>query len=409
MSSNNNTISNNSTNNVGTGSSRHWAEEYYFIKKLETPSAWYNPATTWEKGPDGQMIRPEAIHIGERNDKPTWEEPVFDVRRYKQAKEAYRKGSLSKDQFQYSPWLSTEWEEAAKIKEEEFRYGKSYINSPFRSASGVITMGDSPAINVIQILGEILGQDNRNYVLEQAVTNAATPNLSLSVDTWSGFTASQDVSEAQEALVKKGAFTRQEYVLKKDVAHVAITDEANFRADRDVFAQHVRHAVQDLRRLKNQKIAVELETATDISAGDWLAWTTDHRTRDAARDVYAAAAVIEANGGIPDTVASHSRVFNDFLTNTSGPLAGAQENRFGTFVVNNIPTLPGFNWFIDNLKTNTLATIYDKSAVLLMQGPTRTAQYRIESRGIDAYITRDWNSVKIIDSSRIRDITGVSS
>jgi len=415
-------IINNNSNTVGTGangnSNRHWAEEYYFIKKLETPSAWYNPAESYEKGPDGQLIRPQTIYIGEKNETPTWDEGVFDVARYKAAKEAYRQGRLNKDQALYSPWLSTEWEEAAKIREEELKYGKSYINSPFRSASGVITMGDSPAINVIQILGEILGQDNRNYVLEQAVTSAATPNMSLSVDTWSGFSASADVGEGVEALTKKGLFARQEYVLKKDVAHVAITDEAQMRADRDVFAQHVRHAVQDMRRLKAQKIAVELETATDIAAGDWLAWgpvagtTETHRARNAARDVYTAAAVIEANGGVPNTIASHSRPFNDFVTNTAlGPVGfgGQQDQRFGTFIANNIPTLAGFTWYIDNLKTNTLATVYDKSAVLLMQGPTRTAQYRIEGKGIDAYITRDWNSVKIIDGTRIRDITGVST
>jgi len=396
-----------SGNSGFTPSGRHWAEEYYFIKKLETPSAWFAPNETWEKGPEGQDIRPLTIHIGERNERPTWDEPVFDVARYRKAKQLYREGRLSKDSLDFSPWLSTEWEEAAKIRNDELRYGKSYINSPFRSASGVITMGDSPAINVIQILGEILGEDNRQYVMEQAVTRVATPNLTLSVDSWHGFTASQDIAEGEEALVKKGKFTRQEYMLKKDVAHIASTDEGQMRADRDVFAQHVRHAVGDLRRLKAQKIATELETATNVAGSDWLAWTGDHRTTDAAMEIAAAARVIEANGGVPDTIASHSRTFNAFAVNTAGPMAPAQNQRFGTGVVGGIPALTGFTWYIDNLKTETLVTVYDKSAILLMQGPTRTAQYRIEGRGIDAYITRDWNAVKIIDGTRVRDVTGV--
>lgn len=406
----NETVNNNNNNN-----NRYWKDEYLFTKKLESASAWYNPATTWTRGPDGQHIRPQSIHIGEQSDAPTWEEAVFDVPRYKQAKNLILREGASRtsvDHATYNPWLSPEWEEAVKDHTDILKYGKSYANSPFRQASGVIQSTDTPAINVIQILADLLGEDTRNYVLEQAVTTAATPNLTLSVDQWSGFAASQDVGEGVEALPKKGTFARTDYALKKDVAHVAITDEATMRYERDVFAQHVKHAAQDLRRVKNQKIATELETATDIGAGDWLAWTTDHRTRDAARDIYTAAAVIEANGGIPNTVASHSRVFNDFVTNTQlGPVGfgQSQDQRFGTSVVNNIPSLAGFTWYIDNLKTNTIATVYDKSAVLLMQGPTKAEQYRIPGKGINGYMARDWNSVRIIDVSRVRDITGVSA
>ena len=398
-------------NNNGAGG-RYWADEYYFIKKLETPSAWFNPATSTAKGQEGQILRPQTIYIG-GDEVPTWEEPVFDVARYKSARDAYRKGSLKLDDLQSSPWLSTEWDEAAKIRADVLKYGKSYVNSPFRQGSGVITSVDTPAINVIQVLGELLGEDNRDYVLEQAITQAATPNLVLSVDQWSGFSGSQDVGEGVEALVKKGTFARTDYILKKDVAHIAVTDEANVRYERDVFAQHVRHAAQDLRRIKNQKIATELETGASAGTfGDWIAWTSDHRTRDAARDIYAAATIIEANGGIPNTVASHSRVFNDFATNTqlaSAGLSGSLDQRFGNSVVNNIPSLAGITWYLDNLKTATLATVYDKSAVLLMQGPTKTEQYRIPGKGINAYITRDWNSVKVIDASRIRNVTGVSA
>lgn len=388
---------------------RYWADEYYFIKKLETPSAWYAPNTDWERGAEGQPIRPQTIHIGELNEQPTWDEPVFDVKRYNAAKTAFREGRMNADTATYSPWLSTDWEEAAKERADELRYGKSYVNSPFRGASGTITSGDYTAINVIQMLGEVLGQDERNYVLEQAVTTAATPNLTLSVDTWAGFTASQDVAEAQEALVKKGAFSRVEYMLKKDVAHIAITDEASVRYERDVWAQHIRHAAQDMRRLKNQKIATELETATDIAAGDWLAWTTDHRTRDASRDIYAAARVIYDNGGVPNTIASHPRPYNDFITNTGGPMAASNNQQFQVGQVGGIPALQGFTWYLDSLKTDTLVTVYDKSAILLMQGPTKTEQYRIPGRMINAYMTVDFNSVRIVDATRIRDVTGVSA
>lgn len=399
--------------NIENSNNRHWAEEYYFLKKLETPAAWYNPATNVAKtSSDGVKVQPQTIYLG-GDETPTWEEPVFSVANFRKAKEAFRKGSINGDQAQYSPWLSTEWEEVAKDYYNIIRYGKSYAESPFRKASGVITSQDGPAaINVIQVLNELMGVDNRNLILEQAVTQVATPNIVLSVDQWSGFQASIDVGEGVEPLTKKGAFSRTEFTLKKDAVHIGVTDEGSMRFDRDVFAQNIRQGGQALRIAKNSKIAVELETGTGIAAGNWLAFTSDHRTRDAARDIFAAAAVIEANGGIPNTVASHSRVFNDFIANTAlGPsvMGPATEQRFGTNVVSGLPQLSGFTWYVDNFKTDTLATVYDKSAVLLMQGPTKVEQYRDSKKGMNGYIARDWNAVKIIDATRIRNVTGVSA
>jgi len=411
--STNEIISNNNNNN---SNNRHWADEYFFIKKLETPAAWYNPATKWDKGgPDSVRVQPQTIYLG-GEEQPTWEEPVYDVAKLNRAKEAYRKGSINQDQAQYSPWISTEWEEVAKDWFNIQKYGKPYANSPFRSASGVIQSTDGPAaINVIQVLAEVLGIDNRNLILDQAVTTAATPNIVLSVDQWSGFGASVDVGEGVEPLTKKGAFTRTEYALKKDAIHIGVTDEGQMRFDRDMYAQNIRQGGQALRIAKNQKIATELETATNATGtfGDWLAFSAGgNRTRDAARDIFKGAAEIEANGGIPNTVASHSRVFNDFIANTQlgpGGFGSSVEQKFGTNIVTNLPQLSGFTWYIDNFKTATLATVYDKSAVLLMQGPTKVEQYRDSKKGLNGYIARDWNAVKIIDGTRIRNIPGVSA
>src|SRR6266508_3411119 len=77
-------------------------EDYYLQKKLETTAAWYNPATEWTRGPEGQLIRPETIYIGEKNMSPTWDEAVFDVKRYKQAKELFRQGKIDEDKLKFS-------------------------------------------------------------------------------------------------------------------------------------------------------------------------------------------------------------------------------------------------------------------------------------------------------------------
>lgn len=132
-----------------------------------------------------------------------------------------------------------------------------------------------------------------------------------------------------------------------------------------------------MRRIKATKIATELETATDIASADWAAYTTDHSTTDPVDAIGGAADIIEANGGNPNAIASHAKPFRDFSSNTHirGMIQPSASLSFGNRVITGVPGLPGFTWYIDNLKTNSLVTVYDKSAILLMQGPTRTAQY----------------------------------
>src|SRR5688572_3445013 len=392
--------------------SSNFYEDYVFMEKLKTPSVWYNPAEEWTKSAEGTPIRPKTIYIGEHQGKPTWEEPIFDVSRYMEAKNLLKQGKINEDKAQYSHWLSSQWENAAVSYADYLKYGKSYTNSPFRQASGVVTSQDSPTINVVQILGEVMGRTEKNYTMEDAVTRIATPNLNIAVDTWKGFVASADIPEYGDTPVRKGGFTREQYFLKKDAAHILVTDEAQARSDRNVFTIHVNHAVQDLRRLKAQKIAIELETAANESGGaDWAAHTAGVSTTDPIRQIATVADIIELNGGTPNTIASHGRAFRDFAGNSrvNGQGQVTPEARFGTTVVGNLPGLPGFTWYVDNLKTAGLVTIYDKSAVLLMQGPVRTAQYRNELKGADGYITRDYNAVKIIDTSRIRDLPAIGS
>jgi hypothetical protein len=385
-------------------------EDYYFQRKLDTRSAWYNPATKPVRAGD-VTLEPECIYIGESGGAPTWEEPVFDVGRYRQALALYREGRIDDDRLKYTPWrFDPRWEELVKIETDVYKYGRQAMNQ-YRSGAGVVLSTDSTAINVIQILGEVQGTTERQYSMEEAVTRIATPNLSLSIDKWAGFAASSDVGEGVEALVKKGKITRTEYLLKKDVGHIMVTDEAQLRADRDVFTLHVNHAVRDLRRLKATKIATELETATPVSGADFGALGTYYSTNDPLDLIGTVGDTIEGNGGTVNTFASHGKALRDFMGNThvSGVGPNPSPATFGAKTVGNIPGFPGVTWYVDNLLSQTLLSIYDKAGIMLMQGPVRTAQYRIEPRGMDAYITRDYNTCEIVDTDIVRNLTTVTA
>jgi hypothetical protein len=64
---------------------------------------------------------------------------------------------------------------------------------------------------------------------------------------------------------------------------------------------------------------------------------------------------------------------------------------------------------VDNLVTSTVATVYDKNAIVAFQGPTSTAMYRDAIHRYDGYITTDYFLTKITQSGKIRKLTSVSA
>jgi hypothetical protein len=378
------------------------AAEMKAYQKGQVSSVWYNPATEWTRDEaTGRNLRPQTLYVGESSGMaPTWEEPVFDVAVYKTAKKQIASGEHP-DKI-YNAFIG-EWQNKAN------EYTDTVENKVQYRSAGTITSEDFSALTVLNVAAELLGEFYLPNALEAAVTRVNTPGLLLQIDSYSKFTVSQDVREGEIVPTKKGAFSRQELTLLKDVGHIAITDEAQYRPyPRDIYQIHVRNAVQDLRRIKNRKIATELQTAGSVPAGDWAAYTGEHSARNPMDDIGAIADTIHANGGNANTIVSADRVYRDFVSNTNikGTTNPVPNTTFGSRVVGNVN---GFQWVVDNEMTPTLAVVLDKSAVILAQGPTRTSTYRDEVPGWDGYIVRDWNAVKTIQTGLIRQLTGVSA
>jgi hypothetical protein len=381
-------------------------------KRKDISSAWFNPAHTRE---DGNGLRPQTIYIGERGfSQPTWEEPVYDLKAARQAAHLFSEGKIDAEEASFAPYRHSDYwaNEFNEWYSNLQREAQRRETSPYRvAASGIITSEDHSALNVVNIMAEVLGRDNRTYVLEQAVSHLATPNLKIAADTWAGFGVERDVPEGVEVLTQKGKFTREEITMKKDVSHIAITDEGEITSDRNLMQEHIRHSAAEMRRTKALKIAAALETAADTAGADFAALAGEHSTTNPLDSIGALMDTIEANGGVPNTIASHNKPFRDFMSNTwiKGTITPGANISVGTRVINNVPGLPGVTWYVDNLKTSSLLTVYDKSAVLLLQGPVRTETYRDARHGFNGYLTRDWNAVWIIDTSLIADLTGVSA
>lgn len=385
---------------------RYVDEQFGRINDGKITAAWYNPATSVVKDKDntGIMLEPQTIYVGDVGGRPTWESPVLNVPNYWKAKQLYSDGKASTEEFK-------ELTAKAIYPEWEGKFAEAFKTMKTRTA-GTVTTSDFSAISVVNVLNELLGTQWRVHTLEQAVWSIPTPSLHLDIDSYTRFTAFQDIPEGATTPTSKGAFSRQSIDLTKDVANLAFTDEVQMKGyDHNIYSSHIQNAVNDLKRIKAKKIATALESAADVSGGDWGSYSSGYSANDPYDNIGTIVDLIEANDGNADTIATADKGFRDFIGNTrvKGNAGGTPNNQFGPRVIGNIPGLQGFTWYIDQELTATIATVFDKRAIVLAQGPVRTAQYRDEQSGIDGYITRDWNAVKVVQSGLIRNLTGITA
>jgi len=375
-------------------------EEQQRQQKNRITSAWYNPVPYRTKDKNtGITLEPQSIYLGESGGQPTWNTRVCHVPTYLKAVVGRDIGDIDQETAQYEGFTA------------EFADIMSEARYQYKTAGGV-TSDDFAAVSTVNVMTELLNTTYKDTVLEKAVNVVQTPSLHLDIDSYDKFTAYQDVEEGVIVPTRKGALTRQSLDLRKDVAHLIFSDEVMMRGyDHNVYQVHIENAVNDLRRVKEKKIATILETATDDAGADFGARTSGLSTNDPYDEIGSVIDTITANDGIVDTFASADKVLRDFMgnSNVKGQFSAGADQTYGARVNSNIQGFSGITWYISNELTDTILTIYDKKAVILAQGPSKVAQYRNEEGGFEGYISRDWNAVKIVQSGKIRNLTGVTA
>lgn len=367
--------------------------------KLTSDVAWYHPIE-------------DAIYVSKNDKMPQFREGhkvIPSVRFAKEQAMLKRQGKLDEDKATFSIYNRKDgWEDKAL----------EYFDFKARTAN-IMTPQAYSGIEVTNVLTNVLfGVMEKDYVLQNAVRVINTPYIDLKLDTWTGWDVKTDIPIGAEIPSDQGAYTRQTVTLKMDGAHIARYDELDMRPYyRDIWRDNLENIGRRMVKAKAQKVATELETSTGIATADWSAFTTDHNTTNPATAIVGAAQAIIANDGRPSKTALDPLVLAEYLTNTNinSPIQGTQ--RLGaTAELNELTsgaafqtTLPkvGLTAFVDSLMTDTVLVIWDDEAVILGQGPTGTARYRDEHHRAEGYYAKDYNVVKIVQSGKIRKLTGI--
>jgi len=229
------------------------------------------------------------------------------------------------------------------------------------------------------------------------------PKLVASVDVATKLTGVEKVPALVEAEISAEAYTRTNFDLWKNVAHVVVSDEAAKKAAHDIVNLQIADAAKEIARMENSQIKTVAETATAVAGADW-----GTQTNNPFDDIGGVMDAIEGNGFPVDFIAADPLVWMDFFSNafTRGTAAGVQIPVGKTFA---IPGLPGVTGISDTILTNTIAIVGSLAApaIILGQGPTEAARYRDEKAGYDAFLIRQWLQPILVQANAVRKLTGV--
>lgn len=325
---------------------------------------------------------------------PTWSTPVKDLNKEAMYLKLAEQKSSAKERAKYAPYLP-EFQEAVK----EFHDLNKKIDSGEITVkqAGAMTQADFQGIRLIELLGSLVNQQQRDFSLNNAATVQQTDSILLRIPTVSRFQIAQDLGEFDLAEAMKMSFTSQMIQLKKDVAHLAWSDEFLMaRFDQPVIDLHVQNATSEFERVAATKVAAQVQRFAGTTLPfTWLTYESglDRSKQNPALDFNTARTSIRTGYGKLDRAASNTYTFQAYLinSNVNGQFQPSQGIGVGAQIVSPVPRQPGVTWYIDEELPNGKVALWDSSSLVWMQGPIRTSTYRDEHAGGNGIYIRNWN------------------
>src|SRR5688572_25730223 len=230
------------------------------LQERGTRVFWHRPSDN-----SSYIARDPTATLDDAKDDP---EAVYGIKVMDYTK--YHKGKRLKEK--YGDTLSGTEVDVSEIQpfEPEFqdlavRYRdmlRNWKNGKIKTA-GVITSAEYSALADPVVTGELLDLTNREFTLEQAVTRQNVDTKTITIDSITGYQASEDIGENDVVDTQNIGYTSQTISLKKHQIHIAWSGWANMtNRRRDVVADTQRYLDADWPRLYANNI---LNTLTGFS------------------------------------------------------------------------------------------------------------------------------------------------
>lgn len=253
------------------------------------------------------------------------------------------------------------------------------------------------------IVEQILGLAKKDYNLRQLCRVIPMKELHAKIRFATSLTGTEKVGEGVEAPLKNQSYSTLTFDLWKNVVHFAITKEAEFNANENIWQMHATDAARELAKMENDQIATEMHTAVAIAGNDW-----GNDDNDPTDDIMAAMVAIENTdkGFTADTLVVHPLVHADLVSNDN--IYNKLER--GTLVKEGeMSSILGLKILKDRALNSTEAIVMDTKApaLVLGEGPDESEEYSGQATFTNGIAIAKWLEPKIVQDGAIRRLTNV--
>ena len=281
------------------------------------------------------------------------------------------------------------------------------------AVGGMMVPENFSAISITNVLAQLRGTEERNYVLQDAVTNLNTSLLEGRIDIEAGFDVHKNIPLGAEIPSNQVTYTSVTFKLPMLGAHVARYNEMNFtNLEHDPYRNSINRIGKRVIKAKAELVKDAITAATVTSAGSsWIAFSGGDSSANPYVDLGTATDAIVAANGNPNVIVMNDRTFRHFFSNTW--VRGSTEATKGNSPqpgVTKTASLPGtgLTAYIDSLISNSEAYIYDKEAIIGFQGPSAVTTYEDPHHRAEGYYYWEYFYAKIIENSKCYKLTGIS-
>jgi len=281
------------------------------------------------------------------------------------------------------------------------------------AVGGMMVPENFSAINITNVLAQLRGTEERNYVVQDSVTNLNTSLLEGRIDIEAGFDVHKNIPLGAEIPSNQVTYTSVTFKLPMLGAHVAKYNEMNFtNLEHDPYRNSINRIGKRVIKAKAELTKDAIVAATATSAGSsWIAYTGGDSTNNPYVDIGTASDAIVAANGNPNVAIMNDRTFRSFFSNTW--VRGSTEVTRGNSPnpgVTKVQQLPGtgLQAYIDSLISNNEVYIFDREAIIGFQGPSAVTTYEDPHHRAEGYYYWEYFYAKIIENAKIYKLTGIA-
>ena len=281
------------------------------------------------------------------------------------------------------------------------------------AAGGMMVPDNFSAISITNVLAQLRGTEERNYVLQDAATGFPTTLLEGRIDIEAGFDVHKNIALGTEIPSNQVTYTSVTFKLPMLGAHVAKYNEMNFtNLEHDPYRNSINRIGKRVIKAKAEIVKDAITTATVTTAGSsWIAFSGGDSSANPFVDIGTASDAIVAANGNPNTIVMNDRTFRAFSSNSwvRGSTEAVKGNspQPGVTKVTGLPGT-GLTAYIDSLISNNEVYIYDKEAIIRFDGPSAVSTYEDVHHRAEGYYYWEYVSAKIIENSKFYKLTGIS-